>query len=86
VFTLADELTADQLGWYEAYHDLEPFTFVADDVRSAIIAHTMAATQCKNPPSIAKFVPRWETPERLDAKQSNQALRDWAKAVNNNAT
>jgi hypothetical protein len=79
---LADTLTADQLGWYEAYHDLEPFTFVADDVRTAILAHVMAATQCKNPPSVSKFVPKWETPDRLDAKQSQDALREWAKAIN----
>ncbi|QEL13872.1 phage tail assembly protein T [Limnoglobus roseus] len=82
VFTLADDLTADQVGWYSAYHQLEPFTFVADDVRCAIQAHTTAATQCKNPPSFGRFVPKWEGEEPLTGEAAASALSAWASDMN----
>lgn len=58
-------MSADELHDYQAYFSLEPWGCQADDIRTAIVAHTVAACLSSKPPDFADFLPKWEPPRRL---------------------
>lgn len=72
---LGERITGDELRDYEAYYALEPWGCQADDVRTAIVAHTVAACLGGGKSKFKDFVPKWDAaPETLDRK----TLMAWA--------
>lgn len=78
---LADDMTADDLQFYQAYQALEPFGSKADDLRTALIAHTTHASN-GGKASFRQFVPVWDTPKPQPYARFAEVFGVWAEDHN----
>lgn len=74
-------LSADELLGYAAYLGFEPTGSAADDVRTAIIAHTIACCHSTNPPSLAELLPRWEPRRQVGYREGARAFAAYLAAI-----
>ena len=80
---LAAKLSANDLQYYQAYYALEPCGSKADDLRAALVAHTIHASM-GGKASFKAFVPCWDTPKALTYKQGAEVFGAWASQHNQN--
>jgi hypothetical protein len=74
---LSQKLTAEELEGYQAYYALEPWGCVGDDYRTAVVAHTVAASVGAKT-KFRDFIPQWDSSSRTTAKE----LKAWARVHN----
>ena len=73
---LQEQLSAQELGDYQAYYSIEPWGGVAADIRTAIIAHTTASCFSKSAPEFKSFLPQWEPQKVMDYSEGSRAFTE----------
>ncbi len=83
--TIRDQLTADEIGDYEAFYTVEPWGGVPDDLRAALIAFRVC-TALGAKGSFGDFVPSWEPKPVLSFADGAAVFAAWATAHNRSHT
>jgi hypothetical protein len=68
------EMSADELHDYAAYLSLEPVGSQADDIRTALIAHTTASCHSTKALKLQEFLPQWEPPQKVSYADGAKAF------------
>jgi hypothetical protein len=75
-----ENMSADDLNGYQAYLSLEPTGSTADDVRTAIVAHTVACCMSSKPPQFKDFLPQWEPPKAVSYAEGAKAFEAYLRS------
>jgi hypothetical protein len=69
-----EDMSADELHDYAAYLSLEPVGSQADDLRTAIVAHTTASCHSTKTMKLSDFLPQWEPPQKVSYSEGAKAF------------